>query len=206
MSDAPDIRGPEAPIAPPDRPRALERKRRDDALSRKLAIWLVGPLATLLAAIILIFFVLFETATVSGPSMVPTLLNGDYVLATKGDPDPHRGDVVLLNMLNPKTGVREEWVKRVVAIPGDEVYFDGDNIVVNGTAVDYGQIISNMPVPTGHVTVQAGKVFLAGDNRPVSEDSRRPEVGTVPISQLRGRVVFVYAPLWRMGPVVRPNP
>jgi signal peptidase I len=201
-----DSTPPLEPITPPDRPRARERKRRDDALSRKLAIWLVGPLATLLVGIILIFFVLFETATVSGPSMVPTLLSGDYVLATKGIPDPHRGDVVLLNMVNPKTGVREEWVKRVVAIPGDEVYYDGDRIVVNGTAIDYGQITSSSPFPRGHVTVEPGRVFLSGDNRPVSEDSRRPEVGTVPISQLRGRVVFVYAPVWRMGPVQRPIP
>lgn len=186
--------------------RRAARKRRDDALSRRLALWLVLPLALLLTGLVLVFFVLFESSTVVGPSMMPALRNQDYVLATKGLPDPQRGDIVIVDAVNPKTHLREEWVKRIVAVGGDVVDVRGDIILVNGRPEQFRHVIttSGATTPIRQLTVEPGRVFLAGDNRGLSEDSRYPEVGTFAASAIKGRVVFIYAPIWRMGPVPAP--
>jgi signal peptidase I len=178
------------------------RRRRDLRLSRRLAVWLVGPLATLLAVLVLVFFVLFDTSTVSGPSMEPTLRDHDYVLLTKGLPDPRRGDVVILRVVND--GVREEWVKRIVALAGDHVDVTGDVIMVNGAPEQFAHLTLTRGAagPIEHVTVPSGQVYLAGDNRAVSQDSRY--VGTFSAGSIVGRVVFIYAPIWRVGPVPGP--
>ena len=177
-------------------------KAREDRLSRRIAIWLVGPLATILVALILVFFVFFDSSTVSGPSMMPTLRDHDFVLLTKGLPDPQRGDIVILNVANK--GVPEEWVKRIVALPGDIVDVNGDIILVNGRAEQFQHIImtSGATTPIKHLTVEPGRIFVAGDNRGMSEDSR--SVGTFPLSAIKGRVFFIYAPITRIGPVPSP--
>jgi signal peptidase I len=177
-------------------------KAREARLSKRLAIWLVGPLATILVALILVFFVLFDTSHVSGQSMMPTLRNADLVLLTKGDPNPQRGDIVILNVVNQ--GVPEEWVKRIVALPGDIVDVNGDIILVNGKAEQFQHIImtSGATTPIKHLTVEPDRIFVAGDNRGVSEDSRY--VGTFPLTAIKGRVFFIYAPITRIGPVPSP--
>lgn len=207
--DAPDTEdlSPESPDAVDAAEALLARqikaaKARELRLSKRLAIWLVGPLATLLVALVLVFFVWFDSSTVTGPSMMPTLRDHDYVLLTKGLPDPQRGDMVILNVVNK--GVAEEWVKRIVALGGDVVDVSGDIILVNGKAEQFRHVIttSGASTPIEHVTVDPGRIFVAGDNRGVSEDSRY--VGTFPVSAIKGRVVFIYAPITRIGPVPSP--
>jgi signal peptidase I len=178
------------------------RHRRDESLSRRIAVWLVGPLAALLAVLILVFFVLFDTSTVSGPSMEPTLRDHDFVLVTKGLSEPRRGDIAILRV--ESDGVREEWVKRIVAVAGDRVEVTGDFILVNGAPEQFGHLTVTRGAsgPIEDITVPPGHVFLAGDNRAVSEDSRY--VGTFPVASIVGRVVFIYAPIWRFGLVASP--
>ncbi len=193
---------PSAPAVDPEISRRERTRLREQVLSRRLAIWLVGPLATLLAVLILVFFVLYDTSTVSGPSMMPTLRDHDYVLLTKGLPDPHRGDIVILNVVNK--GVPEEWVKRIVAVGGDLVDVNGDIVLVNSAPEQFKHIIltNGAQTPIKKLTVPEGQVFVCGDNRSVSEDSRY--VGTFPVTSIKGRVVFIYAPIWRVGPVPSP--
>jgi len=198
-----------SPVTDADAPResrlarhARAKELREQHLAKRLALWLVGPLAVLLAVLILVFFVLYESSTVSGPSMQPTLRDHDYVLATRGLTDLKRGDIVTLNVIDK--GVPEEWVKRVVALPGDAVRVSGDIILVNGAAEQFPHIIvtRGASTPIKDLVVAEGQIFVAGDNRALSEDSRF--VGTFPLSSIRGRVVFIYAPIWRVGPVPSP--
>jgi len=178
------------------------RKRRDDQASQRLAIFLVGPLATLLIAVVLVFFVFFDTSTISGTSMLPTLYDHDYVLTTKGLPDPKRGDIVILNVNS--SGTMEEWVKRIVGLPGDTVDVRGDIITVNGAPEQFPHPIQTQGAsgPIEHVVVPAGRIFVAGDNRTVSEDSRF--VGTFSLKAVKGRVMFVYAPITRIRAIAAP--
>jgi signal peptidase I len=170
--------------------------------SARIALALVGPLTAVLLALILVFFVFFDTTTIDGASMYPTLFNNDYVLITKGLARPQRGDVVVLHVLYQ--GKTEEWVKRIVALGGDRVNVSGNMITVNGAGEKFPHMIidGGATQPVEQVTVPAGQIFLAGDNRAVSLDSRF--VGTFPVTSIHGRVVAIYAPIERMALVPEP--
>lgn len=173
-----------------------------DAAAQRLAMVLVLPLALVLTGLVLVFFVLFYSSTIVGPSMLPTLQDHDYVLLTRGLATPKRGDVVILNVA--KDGQRTEWVKRIVAIGGDTVSVVGDIVQVNGKREQFPHAIlkSGATGPIEHLVVPPGQLFVMGDNRGVSEDSRY--VGTFPASSVRGKVVAIYAPLTRIGLVPGP--
>ena len=89
------------------------------------------PLLFSLIVIVLVFYVFFSSATVRGPSMLPTLLNGDCLLITHGDSSPHRGDIVVTQV--DEGGGPIELVKRVIALPGDTVEIRDDVAYVNGS-------------------------------------------------------------------------
>ena len=171
--------------------------------SARIALALVGPLTAILLALILVFFVFFDTTTIDGTSMYPTLFNNDYVLITKGLAHPQRGDVVVLHVLYQ--GKSEEWVKRIVGLPGDRVNVAGNLITVNGAGEQFPHMIidGGATRPVEQVIVPAGQIFVAGDDRQVSLDSRY--VGTFPITSIHGRVVAIYAPIERIGPVPEPK-
>lgn len=170
--------------------------------SFKLASILIGPLSVLLVTFVLIFFVLFNTSTVDGRSMYPTLLDHDYVLVSKGLSEPRRGDIVIMRV--SENGVPTEWIKRVVAIGGDEVKVAGDRILVNGKGESFPHLIidSGESAPELDTVVPEGHVFIAGDNRAVSFDSRF--TGTFPVTSIAGRVVAIYAPVSRVGLIPAP--
>jgi signal peptidase I len=198
MSD--DLTGP--PREPSETGPSVRTSRREQILSQRIALGLVIPLAILLTAQVLVFFVFFDTSTVSGASMYPTLHDHDFVLLTKGLAAPKRGDVVILNVV--ESGQQTEWVKRIVAIGGDTVHVNGDIITVNGKPEQFSHPIltSGETTPVEDLMVPAGQLFVAGDNRGISEDSRY--VGTFPVGAIRGKVVAIYAPIWRIALVPGP--
>jgi signal peptidase I len=155
----------------------------------------VVPLIAVLVVIVLVFYVFFSSAVVDGQSMMPTLNNGDYLLITHGASTLNRGDIVVTSVLE-KTGP-VELVKRVIALPGDTIEIKDDVAWVNGVAEPArGQFVSPaFSVSRGAYVVPSGYVYVMGDNRPVSEDSRY--LGPVPLSGLKGRAVLVFAPMTR---------
>jgi signal peptidase I len=171
--------------------------------SARLALALVAPLTALLLGLILVFFVFFDTTTIDGPSMYPTLFNNDDVLITKGLAHPQRGDVVVLHVLYQ--GKSEEWVKRIIALGGDRVNVSGNMITVNGAGEQFPHMIidGGAKIPVEQITVPKGQIFVAGDNRAVSLDSRF--VGTFPVTSIHGLVVAIYAPIGRIGSVPEPK-
>lgn len=170
--------------------------------SARLALVLLGPLTAILLALVLVFFVFFDTTTVDGPSMYPTLWDHDYVLVTKGLATVQRGDVVVLKVAYK--GKAEEWVKRIVALGGDRVTVAGNLLTVNGRGEQFPHMIidSGATVPAENLVVPSGQIYVAGDNRDVSLDSRF--VGTFPATSIHGRVVAIYAPVSRIGLVPEP--
>ncbi|NTU70356.1 MAG: signal peptidase I [Coriobacteriia bacterium] len=162
----------------------------------RIAQLLVIPLALILVAVILIFYVFFQRGRVVGPSMLPTLRNEDMVLVSKGYDTPRRGDIIFTWV--DEQGQRIEVVKRVIALPGDTIEVRNDVAYINGQAEPArGQVIS--PRHSDSVdkyTVPADHLYVMGDNRLESEDSRY--IGPVPISGAMGRVVAIYAPFQRI--------
>lgn len=150
--------------------------------------------------------VVYEPFTVPTNSMQPTVNPGDRVLAQRTHAAaPHRGDVVVFT--DPTWGDLP-LVKRVVAVGGDDVACCD---VHGHLTVDGHSITEPYLDPDDHdlgsatkfsLTVPAGRLFLLGDNRSVSEDSRAhlmdPDHGTVPVSAVEARVDATLWPLGRM--------
>lgn len=136
-------------------------------------------------------------------SMIPTIEVGDYVLAEKitfrwiHKPEP--GDIVVFD--DPR-GQLPQLIKRVVAVDGQTVELRGDAVYVDGRPLDepYVHGTSTMPgsVPLP-LTVPSGQVWLMGDNRPSSGDSRF--FGPVDVETVRGRAFWTYWPLGAFGPL-----
>lgn len=168
------------------------RVARGDRIGR----WLVGPLAVALLVIILVFYVLFTSRVVDGDSMAPNLLDGERMLITKDYETPTRGDVVVFDAIG-ETGEDEGLIKRIVAVPGDTVSVAGGVVTVNGSIEPNRNYIPdpNDPLVIDTVTVPEGHVFVMGDNRRVSLDSRR--IGFVPLSSITGRARYIWAPAGR---------
>lgn len=171
--------------------------------SHRLATALLAPLILLLLAVVLPFYVLYDVSRVNGESMVPGLLNGDYLLTTKGWKTPHRGDIVVIHWSHGRE--HEQIVKRIIALPGDHVTVRGDYVLVNGSREEFQHriVAVNEFRPVLETLVPAGRVFVMGDNRPISLDSRF--IGTLPISEIQGRVVAVWLPITHVRVVPSPE-
>ena len=173
----------DAPAPPAD----AKRRRRPSGVAVGVA---------LIVAIVVLKVFVAEPFRIPSESMEPTLQPGDQALVYKlaGKP-PHRGDLVVFHA--PKTG--ELLLKRVVAVGGDTVGLEDGVLVVNRRKVrepfvDYPSIDS---VYFGPVKVRPGTVFVMGDNRANSEDSR--DFGAIRTSSIIGRTVALVWPPARWG-------
>lgn len=166
----------------------------NDALAR----WIVWPLVATFALIVIVFYLVFAPVYVDGDSMLNTLVPGDRLLRTKGYEQPVHDDVVVVSITTPD-GVTEDLVKRVIALPGDTIEIRDDVAIVNGAREDTTHLLlaPGYGVNSPPVRVQQGQVYVMGDNRPVSLDSRY--VGTLPLRRVRGKVVAIFTPVNRIG-------
>ena len=144
-------------------------------------------IVAIVAVIILILYICWGITTVSGSSMYPTLHNGDTVVYSRLDRRFETGDVVLI-----KRPDDEVFVKRVIAIAGDTVVIEDNKLFVNGKEIDTKQAIGET-IRTGEditypYIVPENSVFVIGDNRENSEDSR--SFGAVDVSDISGRLVM----------------
>ena len=163
---------------------------------QRLAVKLLVPALVALLVIVLVFFVFFTSAVVNGNSMYPTLHNSDYLLVTHGDTNLQRGDIIVTNV--DESGQRVELVKRVIGLPSDVVEIRQDVAYVNGhREPERGQVVlPQFAASSPPVTVPRGSIYVMGDNRANSEDSRY--LGPVPAAGLKGKAVFVFAPVNRI--------
>jgi len=178
------------------------RKRISNPIVRGLVEWVVA-----IGFAFLLFFVLrmyvFRVAHVSGESMAPTLSDGDRVILNRAAivfGEPKAGDIVAY----PYPGDPSEYhIKRVIAVYGDVVDFVNGGFHVNGAplidAFSYdATTMGNVDFP---LTVEEGRVFVLGDNRNASKDSRYLSVGTVANEDILGRVLVRIWPFGNFGQV-----
>ncbi len=169
--------------------------------------WIKAIVVALVLVIIIRGF-LFEPFIVDGPSMQPNFYTGERVIVNKilyDIRDPHPGEVVVLKVPSQN----RDFIKRIIAVGGDTVKVDGDTVTVNGKAISEPYIqaaidhahaqgstynINNFPteqIPDGKVP--QGYVFVMGDNRSNSQDSRM--IGYVPLGDIIGRADVIFWPL-----------
>lgn len=137
---------------------------------------------------------------VDGTSMEPNLHTGEYVVVNKFAyrlGQPHLGDVIVFHFPgNPG----EEYIKRVIGVPGDLVQVEQGQVYVNGAPIQEPYIAAQ-PNYKGSWTVPANSLFVLGDNRNNSSDSH--SWGMVPYSYVVGKAVFIYWPLNQWGTLSR---
>ena len=184
-------------------------------LKKEVFEWFYTIVIALLIAFIIKGF-LFDLVVVDGPSMYPTLVHGDRLVITKLNYEPEQQDIIVLdstyknrtdyydeigdlNMAEkaieyfklPKNLKRKYYVKRIIGMPGQVVDIVNGKVTVDGEILDEpyyeGETFtydSNVKFP---FTVSEDCVFVMGDNRPQSKDSRSSELGEVPIDAILGK-------------------
>lgn len=152
-----------------------------------------------LAAILLVFMLVFRLVVVSGPSMRQTLEDGDALILLSGVfyNNPKYGDIVVACKDDYKDG--EPIIKRVIATEGQtvDIDFDAGLVFVDGKVLDepYTNTPTNLPEGTKFpLIVEEGHLFVMGDNRNDSKDSRDPEIGLVDKREILGRAIFLALP------------
>lgn len=158
--------------------------------------WLQCIVFALVAAILIFTFVA-RTITVVGSSMVPTLEQGHLLIVSKLFYQPKYGDIVVLRK---ETLMRDPIIKRVIATEGQTVDIDFQEgiVYVDGKALDepyINDLTREQEDFTEPVTVPEGQIFVMGDNRNRSTDSRDSRVGCVDTRYVIGKAIFRLAPL-----------
>ena len=126
-----------------------------------------------------------EPIRVDGDSMYPTLMLVEKV--SYWFSEPARGDIIICYY----PGYTESCVKRVIALGGETIAVRDGAVYINGAPLDESAYWNGtMPADYGPVTVPDGEVFVMGDNRDESKDSRNPAVGPIPRHKIVGRVFF----------------
>ena len=168
-----------------------------NASSKELYDWIYCLLFALITAVLLFAFVVHPIDVV-GSSMVPTLHNGDKMLVSGLLYKPKAGDVVVFKKdeYNPNKAL----VKRVIATEGQEINMDFANgiVYIDGQPLVetyINELTFNKLDFIGPKTVPEGCVFVMGDNRNASVDSRKKEIGMLDNRLILGRAYYVIFPL-----------
>ncbi len=165
--------------------------------------WIKAFVAAITFVAIIRYFFL-APILVDGTSMMPTLHNHDRMIVNKFSykiGEPQRFDIIVF-----KATVDKDYIKRIIGLPGDTIEYKNDVLYINGKPYEepylnsYKKQVKDGPLTydfkleeiTGQKTVPQGQLFVMGDNRRFSKDSRT--IGTVPIDQVIGTTSIVYWP------------
>ena len=160
--------------------------------------WTEAVMVALIVVAVLFAF-LFRVVGVEGDSMLPNLETGDRLVLNCFDSTPERGDIVVINRYTD-----DPLVKRVIAVAGDELDIRGGLVYLNGVALDESFLDPNNAVTPekdfeGPKIIPEGYIFVIGDNRSDSHDSRFKDIGYVKVKDVVGVAVFRIWPFNRLG-------
>lgn len=174
------------------------RENKTDGGKDALLLYL-HDFVTWLVIILLVFLLLLRVVVVSGVSMNDTLIHGDYLLLINNVfyRNPQQGDIIVASKDTFKNG--EPIIKRVIATEGQwvDIDFNQGIVYVNGTALE--EPYTNTPTNLYEgidfpLMVDEGCVFVMGDNRNESKDSRSMEIGQIDKREILGRAIFLFLP------------
>lgn len=173
---------------------------------------LLSILAEILFYIVLIYVCaiivpnyVIQRTIVDGPSMENSLHDGENVLVEKflyKSKGLERFDIVVFYPYGRDHS--DYYVKRVIGLPGETVQIIGSDIYINGVLLEenYGKTkITNPGLAKKPITLSGDEIFVLGDNREVSLDSRYEEVGPVPLDYIGGKVILRILPFNKFGTV-----
>ena len=153
-----------------------------------------------LVCVVLVFTFLFRIVGVDGESMQTTLMDHDHLILTRLNYTPERGDIVVINRYT-----QEPLVKRVIAKGNDTLDIDAQTgeVLLNGKVLDEPYLDDFQRTDPmefqGPITIPEGYVFVMGDNRLNSHDSRKRDISCVSEKDLMGKAVFRLWPFSHIG-------
>ena len=170
----------------------------DRFISKTLLPYL-SNIAFVFFLLIVIFTLCFRITCVDGRSMNNTLMDGDYVLLLNDFlcGDYEQGDVIVASKESFHNG--ERIIKRVIATEGQwvDINFETGTVKVDGKVLDEPYISTPTVTPEGltfPLRVEDGCVFVLGDNRALSMDSRHPQIGQIDCREIVGKAIFIFFP------------
>lgn len=173
----------------------------------KLVYELVEAFVVAASIFVVVYLFLMQPHQVKGSSMYPTLVDQEYLLTDKVTfrrRDPQPGDIIVFKAPQNETF---DFIKRVIAIPGDTVVVQNGKVYVNGEELNEEYLSNGSETGAGKflsegqsIIVPEDNLIAFGDNRPHSSDSR--DWGLIPYDNIVGRAFFRYWPAEKIGSVV----
>ena len=156
--------------------------------------WIISIVVAVVLAFIIRQFIV-ELYIVDGPSMRPTLQSQERLVGNKfiyDFRDPEKGEILVFQYPMDKS---RDFIKRVIATPGDTIEIKDSRVYVNDQLLTEDYILEPTLSEYPKATVPQGTLFVMGDNRNNSEDSRFADVGFVPYKLVKGKACLVFWPL-----------
>lgn len=158
----------------------------------------IEAIVVAMVLLVILFTFCFRVAGVKGSSMEPNLADGDRLILGVHFYEPEYGDIVVV-----KRYTQDPLIKRVIGVAGDTIRIDEKKGVVYRNDVELKEpYILDTTTPkelTEEVTVPEGYIFVMGDNRGVSKDSRSVEIGMVDVNDIVGQAILRVWPLDKFG-------
>lgn len=169
-------------------------EEKKSSIGEEVKDWVFSIAAAIIAALLIRTFIV-ELYVVDGPSMRPTLQHEERLVVNKfiyHVRDPQKGEVVIFRY--PRDPSRD-FIKRVIATAGDTLEIKDGRVYVNDQLLREDYILEKTRTEYPKVTIPDGTIFVMGDNRNNSEDSRFPDVGFVPLDLVKGKAVLIFWPV-----------
>lgn len=175
--------------------------------SKEVFSWLKSIIIACILAFVIRAYI-FAPIVVDGESMMPTLQNDERIVLNKVGENKvdniKRFDIIVFHATKEK-----DYIKRVIGLPGDHIEYRDDTLYINGKKYDEpyldqykketitGPLTEDFKLEEriGSKTVPKGQLFVMGDNRRYSQDSRSPRLGTISVDKIVGKAKLVYWPL-----------
>ena len=167
---------------------------KETSTTAEIKDWIVSIVVAVALAMFIRTFIV-ELYVVDGPSMRPTLESEERLVVNKfvyRFRVPEKGEVLVFQY--PRDPSRD-FIKRVIATPGDTIEIHEGRVLVNDQLLTEDYILEKTRSEFPKMTVPEGRIFVMGDNRNNSEDSRFADVGFVPYDLIKGKAVLVFWPI-----------
>ena len=186
----------------------LTAKEKENTVSLSEFVFeMAGAVFTALIVVLLILTFFVRQVTVSGNSMTDTLQDQDRLLVTNFMYTPQNGDIIIISHGNIYS---DPIIKRVIAVGGQrlDINYDTNEVIVDGV-VQYEpyikgktrQLSNSVSLEDYNNIIPEGYVFVMGDNREGSLDSRSKDIGLIPVNNIIGKAQFRFAPFDKFGTV-----
>ncbi len=189
-----------------EKPAKKNKKKKNDGGPSKLVCSVYDWASALLTALVILVVIMtycVRQVDVDGSSMMDTLQDNDRVLIAGLNYEPEVGDIVVISH---GAELNKTIIKRVIAVGGQtvDIDFETGEVMVDGVVLDEPYILGSTTVSADvefPLTVEEGTVFVLGDNRVISKDSRYSEVGLIEEESIIGKVVLRIYPFSSFGTV-----